>query len=234
MAVIHHTTLTPGKLELLSAWLPSQPWYRDDGRAPELDRAGGFRLDDPAGEVGLEFMAVTDAATGTTYHVPLTYRAHARPGEDHGLITMAEHGVLGRRWVYDGAYDPVLVAQLTALLQGQAEPQAQRISHTPDPTVTTGPPLADTPLTITGAATVASTGEGTELQVLVAGGGTVVLQLNRVLQPSDGHGGGAGVSATWQQPAGTQARGVFVTARYLPAGAKSRGLAAKWPDAGLT
>ncbi len=29
MAVIHHTTLTPGKLELLSAWLPSQPWYRD-------------------------------------------------------------------------------------------------------------------------------------------------------------------------------------------------------------
>jgi hypothetical protein len=55
MAVIHHTTLTPGKLELLSAWLPSQPWYRDAGRAPELDRAGGFRLDDPAGEVGLEF-----------------------------------------------------------------------------------------------------------------------------------------------------------------------------------
>lgn len=28
MAVIHHTTLTPGKLELLAAWLPRQPWYQ--------------------------------------------------------------------------------------------------------------------------------------------------------------------------------------------------------------
>ena len=219
MAVIHHTTLTPGKLELLSAWLPSQSWYRDTGRAPELDRAGGFRLDDPAGEVGLEFIAVTDAATGTTYPGPLPSRPPARPGAPQGLTTIPPPGVRGRRWVYDGAHDQVLVAQLTALLQGQAEPQAQRISHTPDPTVTTGPLLADTPLTITGAATVASTGEGTELQVPVAGGGTVVLQLNRVLQPGDGHGRGAGVSATWQQPNGTQARGVFVTARYLPAGA---------------
>jgi len=218
MAVIHHTTLTPGKLELLSAWLPTQPWYRDAGRAPELDRAGGFRLDDPDGEVGLEFMAVTDAVSGTAYHVPLTYRAQALPGVDRALITTAEHGVLGRRWVYDGAYDPVLVAQLTALLQGQAEPQAQRISHTPDPSVTTGPPLADTPLTITGAATVASTGEGTELRVPVTTG-TAVLQIIRVLQPGDGHGGGAGVSATWEQPGGTQARGVFATARYVPAGA---------------
>jgi hypothetical protein len=219
MAVIHHTTLTPGKLELLSAWLPSQPWYRDAGRAPELDRAGGFRLDDPDGEVGLEFMAVTDAATGTTYHVPLTYRADALPGADDGLITTAEHGVLGRRWVYDGTHDPVLTTQLVALLQGEAEPQAARISHTPDSTVTTGPPLADAGLTVTGAAAVASAGEATELRVPVAGGGTAVLQINRVLQPGDGHGGGAGVSATWEQPDGTQARGVFATARYVPAGA---------------
>jgi len=103
---------------------------------------------------------------------------------------------------------------IKALVQGQAEPQAARISHTPDPTVTTGPPLADTGLTVTGAAAVASAGEGTELRVPVAGGGTAVLQINRVLQPGDGHGAGAGVSATWEQPDGTQARGVFVTARY--------------------
>jgi hypothetical protein len=219
MAVIHHTTLTPGKLELLSAWLPTQPWYRDGGRPPELDRAGGFRLDDPDGEVGLEFMAIADAATGTTYHVPLTYRADALTGADHGLITTAEHGVLGRRWIYDGVRDPVLVAQLTALVQGQAEPQAQRVSNTPDPTVTTGPPLADASLTVTGAATVASTPAGTELQAPVSRGGSVVLRVNRVLRPGDGHGGGAGVSATFQQPDGTQARGVFVTARYVPAAA---------------
>ncbi|HWG14571.1 MAG TPA: 1,4-alpha-glucan branching protein [Streptosporangiaceae bacterium] len=218
MAVIHRTTLTPGKLEVLSAWLPTQPWYRDGGRPPELDRAGGFRLDDPAGEVGLEFMAIADAATGTTYHVPLAYCAQARPGADHGLITTAEHGVLGRRWIYDGTHDPVLVAQLTALVQGQAEPQAQRVSNTPDRTVTTGPPLADTPLTVTGAAAVASTREGTELQVPVAGGGSVIFRVSRVLQPGDGDdgGGGAGVSATFQQPDGTQARGVFVAARYVP------------------
>jgi Maltokinase N-terminal cap domain len=217
MAVIHHTTLTPGKLEMLSAWLPTQPWYQDAGRPPELDRAGGFRLDDPDGEVGLEFMAVTDAATGTTYHVPLTYRAHARPGAGDGLISTAEHGVLGRRWVYDGPRDPVLAAQLTALIQGQAEPQAQRVSDTPDPTVTTGPPLADVPLTVTGAPAVASTGEGTELQVPVSAGGAVVLRVSRVLRPAAGHGGGAGVSAPFQQPDGSQARGVFVTARYVPA-----------------
>lgn len=217
MAVIHRTTLTPGKLELLARWLPTQPWYRGGDRDPELTRAGGFRLDDPDGEVGLEFMVVTDGPAATAYHVPLTYRAQALPGADGALITTAEHGVLGRRWIYDGTRDPVLITQLVALLQGEAEPQAARISDTPDPTVTTGPPLAGAGLTVTGAATVASAGEGTELQLPVTAGGTVVLQVNRVLRPGDGHGGGAGVSAIWQQPDGTQARGVFVTARYEPA-----------------
>ena len=114
MAVIHHTTLTPGKLELLTGWLPAQPWYRGHDGQPDLARVGGFRLDDPDGAVGLEFMVVTDAATGTTYHVPLTYRASELPGADSGLIGTGEHGVLGQRWIYDGARDPVLVAQLVA------------------------------------------------------------------------------------------------------------------------
>src|SRR5690349_25005870 len=61
MAIIHSTaTLSPTELELLSSWLPAQPWYLDHGRQPELARAGGFRLDDPRGEVGIEFMVVTD------------------------------------------------------------------------------------------------------------------------------------------------------------------------------
>jgi hypothetical protein len=58
MAIIHHTTMSPGKLELLTAWLPAQPWYRQTGHQPELARAGGFRLDDPQGEVGIEFVVV--------------------------------------------------------------------------------------------------------------------------------------------------------------------------------
>ncbi|MEV6594655.1 hypothetical protein AB0N36_43065 [Streptomyces acidicola] len=48
MAVIHCTTLKPTKLELLTSWLPSRPWYGGAG-APEPARAGGFRLDDPDG-----------------------------------------------------------------------------------------------------------------------------------------------------------------------------------------
>jgi Maltokinase N-terminal cap domain len=54
MAIVHNTTMSPGKLELLTAWLPAQPWYLGTGRAPELVKAGGFRLDDPEGEVGIE------------------------------------------------------------------------------------------------------------------------------------------------------------------------------------
>ncbi len=96
--------MSPGRLDLLRVWLPAQPWYLTSGRGPELTKAGGFRLDDPAGEVGIEFMVVTDG-TGPgaiTYQVPLTYRADAIAAAEGGLIGTAEHGVLGRRWIYDG------------------------------------------------------------------------------------------------------------------------------------
>jgi hypothetical protein len=137
MAVVHHTTLTPGKLDLLAGWLPSQPWYVATGRPPELARAGGFRLDDPAGEVGIEFMVVTDQSDEQpgSYHVPMTYRGAPLAGAEHALIGKAEHGVLGTRWIYDGAQDPVLTAQLIALIQGATEAQAQSVSDTPDPSV---------------------------------------------------------------------------------------------------
>lgn len=116
VAIIHNTTMSPGKLDLLRDWLPVQPWYLASGRGPELARVGGFRLDDPGGEVGIEFMAVTDGSGpgAVSYQVPLTYRAGAFAGADGGLIGTAEHGVLGRRWIYDGTCDPVLVAQLVA------------------------------------------------------------------------------------------------------------------------
>src|ERR1700758_4031654 len=88
MSIIHRTTLVPSKMELLAAWLPAQPWYLHRGRKPELTRAGGFRLDDPQGEVGIEFMVVADG-TGdgaVTYQVPLTYRSAALPGAGASLI----------------------------------------------------------------------------------------------------------------------------------------------------
>jgi hypothetical protein len=203
MSIIYKTTVIPSKLELLTGWLPAQPWYLDRGRAPELAKAGGFRLDDPDGEVGIEFMVVTDGPGNgsgdgdgggdqvAAYLVPMTYRASALPGADGALIGTAEHGVLGRRWIYDGTRDPVFVSQLAALMHGAAEPQAQSINNTPDPTVTVVP---------------------------VAGGGELIIRINRVLQPGDGAlSGEAGqpcLFATWRRPDGTRVRGALASAKY--------------------
>jgi hypothetical protein len=141
MAVIHHTTLVPGKLELLASWLPQQDWYAGPSGGPELTRAGGFRLDDPDGEVGIEFMIVLDGAGGdaTAYLVPLAYRGAPRAGADDVLIGTTEHGVLGTRWVYDGTRDPVVLAQVAELLAGRVQAQAQSQSDAPDPTVHSTP-----------------------------------------------------------------------------------------------
>ena len=222
MAIIHDTTMSPGKLELLAAWLPAQPWYRGTGRPPELARAGGFRLDDPQGEVGIEFMVVTDGpgSGAAAYQVPMTYRAHALPGPEGSLIGTAEHGVLGPRLIYDGTQDPVLAAQLAALIQGEAEPQAQSVSHTPDPTVTVQP-VTRAVLTVTGSAVAASGPYGTDLRIQAAGadgtpGGQLMVRIHRVLRPGDTADGALQpcLWAPWRLPDGPPARGVLASARY--------------------
>ena len=231
MAVIHRTTLTPTKLELLTDWLPGQPWYADRGRAPDLAKAGGFRLDDPQGEVGIEFMVVTDGSDdqAVSYLAPMTYRASALAGADGALIGTTEHGVLGRRWIYDGIGDPVLVGQLAALIQGQAQPQMQSVSDTPDPTVTCVPVAVGTPVVVESA--VGGDGPlGTELRVGTAGGdglpgGQLVITVNRVLRPDDagldrapaGDADRGRLSAPWRLPDGTPVRGYLAAARYMPA-----------------
>lgn len=136
MAIVHNTSLVPSKLELLTAWLPRQPWYRGSG-TPGLTKAGGFRLDDPDGEVGIELMVVVDSASPDVpgYFVPMSYRGAA---VDAPLIGTMEHGVLGRRYAYDGTHDPVVRAALLGLVRGELGPQAQSESDTPDPTVRVG------------------------------------------------------------------------------------------------
>ena len=95
MAVIHQTFVKPAKLELLASWLPSRPWYAAGAGEPALAKAGGFRLDVPQGEVGIEFMVVTDASgpPPVTYLVPLTYRG--APVERGAPV--GERGLVGHR-----------------------------------------------------------------------------------------------------------------------------------------
>jgi hypothetical protein len=213
MSLIHRTTLKPTKLELLTEWLPSRPWYQGGAGQPSLTKAGGFRLDDPAWEVGIEFMVAADGSTA--YHVPLTYRGSPLAEIGDALIGTLEHGVLGRRWVYDGTRDPVLVRQLVALIQGKAEPQAQSQSDTEDPTVLSWP-AANGALSVA-AFTVSDDAEGTSV-IASAAVGELALRIHRVLRPVTGDGAAPGaVSATWGLADGTRKRGIFATASDEPA-----------------
>jgi hypothetical protein len=215
MAVIHHTTLVPSKLELLADWVPAQPWYRGTGRTAELAKAGGFRLDDPQGEVGMEFMAVTDTSgeQPVVYQVPMTYRGAPLAGAEAALIGTTEHGVLGRRWIYDGAHDPVLVGQLLELLRGRAVPQAQSATDTADPTVV-GELAAAAPDGLTGPVRVGSGPDSTEIALRPGG----VLRIHRVLRPGEEPLGEllGQVTAGWPDPTGETVRGRFAA---LTAGA---------------
>jgi hypothetical protein len=218
MSLIHQTTMVPSKLELLTSWLPGRPWYRGQGAVPRLTKAGGFRLEDPAGQVGLEFMAATNDCGDepVTYHLPLTYRGTPLVGAEGALIGTAEHGVLGTRWIYDGTRDPVLVAQLYALLLGEAEPQAQSISDTVDPSVT----RSLTGIVGTSPVTLVDVAEGPRSTDIIvrptAAPGPVMIRVNRVLRPSRpglmtgtlGH-----ITAEWSTPGAPQSRGHFIVLR---------------------
>jgi Maltokinase N-terminal cap domain len=195
MAVIHQTTLVPSKLELLASWLPGQDWYLPQAAEPSLAKAGGFRLDDPAGEVGIEFVVVRDDAAWpvAAYLVPMTYRAGPLHGAEAQLIGTAEHGVLGKRWIYDGTADPVLLAQLAGLISGRVQAQAQSQSDTPDATVWTAPARGP---------------QGVQLSISFA----------RQLAPGDSadRTGPGQVTGLWTAPDGALVRSVLATAR--PAG----------------
>ncbi|MET9439445.1 1,4-alpha-glucan branching protein [Streptomyces sp. NPDC006610] len=214
MAVIHRTTLKPTKLELLTAWLPSRPWYHGGAEKPVLTKAGGFRLDDPEGEVGIEFMIVTDGSgpePGAAYLVPLSYRGAPLEGAENALIGTTEHGVLGRRWVYDGCHDPVVTDRLAALVEGRAEPQAQSETDTPDREVSrahagAGPvPSVFTAVADTERDTALTAPDGTVLRVLrtphPAPGGTPL--------PPPGTTGH--VAGAWNAADGTRVQGILFT-----------------------
>jgi hypothetical protein len=122
MALLYTADLTPTKIELLSGWVPTQPWFEGEADAT-FTNVAAYRFDDPAGQVGIETILVR-AGNGPLLQVPVTYRDAPLDGADAFLIGTTHHSVLGERWVYDAVGDPVYVAAVAnAALSGgrQAE-----------------------------------------------------------------------------------------------------------------
>jgi hypothetical protein len=110
MALLHGgASISPNKLEVLAAWLPSRPWFTGDASALEV--VGAYRFDDPDGQVGMETHLLR-AGDSAIYQVPLTYRSAPIDGADAFLLGTMEHTVLGTRWVHHASIDPVYLAVL--------------------------------------------------------------------------------------------------------------------------
>lgn len=173
MGIVHPSSeLTPTKAELLEAWLPEQPWWPGEAKVPAFE--SNFRLDDPAGEVGLETFLIRVA--DLVVQVPLTYRS--APLDGGALVGELEHSALGHRWVYDGPSDPVYVAETTRVIR---EGDSEVTMLQPD-----GTPIARRPFT------AAVRGSGT-------GGGNLQLARVPLAQAPDGATGT--LRATWaEQP----------------------------------
>jgi hypothetical protein len=116
MAIVYKTaTVTPTKPELVAAWLDDQAWAA--GGPGEV--LGSFRFDDPEGEVGVEALLVRRG--DRVLHVPMTYRGAPLAGGESHLIGTMEHSVLGKRWIYDAAGDPVAQHCFVRALRGEQE-----------------------------------------------------------------------------------------------------------------
>lgn len=183
MALMHQTTMSPSKLELIADWLPKQPWFAGDVTA--LQNLGGYRFDDPAGEVGLEGILVT-AGDETVYHVPLTYRSAPLEGAESFLVGTSEHGVLGTRWISDAAGDPVYRAVMAHVMatggrgseEFVAEADGTRVPRVPRVPVR-GTGAADNDVPDLSEATVETMGSRTRIEDDLA-----ALELVRVVKPS--------------------------------------------------
>ncbi|KAM9861570.1 hypothetical protein ACI1US_02573 [Leucobacter sp. BZR 635] len=129
MALLYtDTTLVPSKLELVAEWLPKQPWFTGD--PAKISRVSGYRVDDPEGEVGIDGLLVS-AGEDKVYHVPLTYRGAPLEGGEAHLVGTMEHGVLGTRWVTEGAGDPVYRAVIAQVI-AQGGSGGEELVHQPD------------------------------------------------------------------------------------------------------
>jgi predicted trehalose synthase len=162
------TWIRPTKLELLTAWMGGQRWYAAKGATPVLTPLAAWRLGDPEGEVGIETHIVLDTGgpDAVTYQVPLTYRGAPADGLEHALVGTMEHGVLGRRWVYDAAHDPVYARQLLALVRGEVRAESSAQSDVLDERFT-GEPAASWTRSVTVTGSHVLRGEQSNTSVIV-------------------------------------------------------------------
>ncbi|WP_347039449.1 hypothetical protein AAHB37_04840 [Glutamicibacter halophytocola] len=111
---------------------PKQEFYTGKG-TPKLQHIGGFRLEDPEGQVGVEPRIYADHSdtSDVVYHLPLTYRDAPLPGGEKYLIGTSEHAILGKRYIYDAAGDPVFTAQARQLLAGNTTARSTIPSPSP-------------------------------------------------------------------------------------------------------
>ncbi|MEJ5927849.1 hypothetical protein WG915_04355 [Corynebacterium sp. H128] len=106
VAEILPATLTPSKEEMLQAWMPG------------FTELGAFRLVDPAGEVGIDFVIGNDDE-GRLVQLPVTYRSEALSS---GQVGTMEHSALGTRYVTKAIHDPVAVGEIVrVILAGDTE-----------------------------------------------------------------------------------------------------------------
>ena len=121
MAILHRATVLPSKQELVETWLDRQPW----GGSGDLETIGSYRFDDPHGAVGVEAILVRRG--GRVLQVPMTYRGAPLEEADEHLIATIDHSVLGMRWVYEAAWDPVAVGCFMRALTGHQQQAALEI-----------------------------------------------------------------------------------------------------------
>ena len=186
MAILHPATITPAKLDLLAAWLP----YRG------LERVGACRLDDPAGEVGIELIVVR-SSDGVLVHAPLTYRAAPLDAASAFLIGTTEHSVLGTRWVYDAVGDPVFVAEVTRVIRTGGH-EAREFLETP-----AGPKERRPLMTLRGSGTQPDSRTAASLLRVDGGDPAAVLtdvgelSVRRVITEATPTGAGLTLTASW-------------------------------------
>ncbi|MGC5628358.1 1,4-alpha-glucan branching protein GlgB [Georgenia sp. Z1344] len=114
-------TVTPGFETFLPPWIARQRWYRG-GADPVLSKVGSARLEDPDGEVGIEWWMLRDDAgpERVVYLVPLTYRGEPL-ADDAGLVARTTHSELGERWIYDAPQDPLFGRLVLGAIAGDVD-----------------------------------------------------------------------------------------------------------------